>query len=273
MSVFLRRRHRRSQDEDEEEEEQGSGGGIWHLIMWMGRHEKYMTIGYVLAEYATKTMLSHFLSQERARSYSELLGMMGFDVQDVGLWTVGKTVMELAPPLSIVHALSRHGGGHTAEKMLGQRLVATTHAKLLRSLTLRVHNLSEMPAVEPQPGCHDEFAAYLTKQQGSSVAAIMSSDATQAKAREIYHGYEWFEVGASCLLKRMQKMGAAASSAAIISGWLRESYTKWRLWGVRWWPAVMQVDRKIRLPSVLEARQANYLASDAALQTERPKLL
>ena len=68
---------------------------LWHIIAWMSTHEDYVTVGYVLAEYATKAALTMLLPPEKAREYANFLNSVGFDVKDAGLVSVGQAALGL----------------------------------------------------------------------------------------------------------------------------------------------------------------------------------
>ena len=212
---------------------------IWHMISWMSTHEEYVTVGYVLAEYATKAALSHFLPEEKAHQYAEVLSMMGFDVDDdAGL---GRVLKLAAPALGmdIVKRLASSSSHHSkqAEVDLGKRMmVGTTQTNLMMELKNRVKTLHDMPPNEPKKGAHDEFADFLLSQKKKE--AVGSYEAMHEHALRVYGGCTWFDAGLSCLLNKMMTTPSQVQTKEQVSLWLMQSYNKWRLWGKRWWPSL-----------------------------------
>jgi hypothetical protein len=180
----------------------------------MSTHEQYMTVGYVLAEYATKAALSCFLKEKKARDYAEILCALGFDVQDVGLWTVGKSVIKLGVPPSMVLAKAL-GQTSTAEKLLGGHMQAGSRHELLGKLFDRVQRLATMP-----PATAAQHAAF-----ASVLAQDPSHKVKHGEALRIYGGNPWYEVGA---------LGTTAAT-------VQASYESWRRWGQRYWPLLQQM--------------------------------
>jgi len=72
---------------------------IWQAITWLSSHRKYMGVGYVLAEYATKMALSYLPEKEYSR-YSMILSMLGFDLESIGIGSIGKSIFQIISPFS-----------------------------------------------------------------------------------------------------------------------------------------------------------------------------
>ena len=68
---------------------------MWRAISWLNAHKQFMGLGVVLAEYATKSALSH-LPHEQEYRCEQLLRMIGLDVEKVGLDTVGQSALSVA---------------------------------------------------------------------------------------------------------------------------------------------------------------------------------
>ena len=68
---------------------------VWRAINWITAHRQYMTLGVVLAEYATKTALSCLPPKDCERC-EQMLGAMGVNVRNVGLTTLGETALSVA---------------------------------------------------------------------------------------------------------------------------------------------------------------------------------
>ena len=228
MSINLRQR--RPAPVTDDEDSANNNTTVWDLILWMSRNKEYMNVGYVLAEYATRAAMVHYLPEDKAKSYGQVLGLLGFNVEDVGLWTVGESVMGLESPMHVIKALTtqQRGGGHSAEKVLRQHHKNAEGAgQLAREMVERVRGLAAMPEGEPRAGAHDEMASLVMALPHKG----LSMQALQKEAARIYKGHPWFEVGIFCLLNRMRGQPQPLRRKENVSWWLRYSYDLWRLWG------------------------------------------
>ena len=222
MSVFFKKQPPQDTNKDKE--------SIWHIMSWMSSHEEYVTVGYVLAEYATKAALTILLPSNKAKRYADVLAMMGFDVDDdAGIGKILKIAMVPAS-LSIIKTLaSQKEKGHALEQALVQHMDIKPTDDAITHIQKRVQNLAEMPP--PPSNAHEQFAAYLLQNEHDGVKTI------QNKALEIYGGSTWFEVGMACILKRLQNNNNNISQDTM-RAWLQQSYDEWGRWGRLHWPDV-----------------------------------
>jgi hypothetical protein len=68
---------------------------MWRAISWLNAHKQFMSLGVVLAEYATKSALSHLPPNQQLRC-EHLLNLVGVDVESVGLGAIGQSALSVA---------------------------------------------------------------------------------------------------------------------------------------------------------------------------------
>ena len=68
---------------------------LWDTLNWINSHPQYACVGCALAEYATKTAIS-YLPKSQASMCLNLFKTLGVDIENVGVGTIGKNVLQLA---------------------------------------------------------------------------------------------------------------------------------------------------------------------------------
>ena len=186
---------------------------MWHAITWLSTHSKYLPLSYVLAEYATKTALT-YMPPEKAKHYSALLCMCGFDVKNVNLGILGQTVYKIATSSSTTASTSTQYKDNSNENTIpeeGQIIFAQNrdlhgHANAynvimnIESLLHEIISLSKLPFTLSTQA-HEGFANFLSS-KGSLFNIHPTEFATQAE-----HWYgdtkHWLQSGFALFLKKI----------------------------------------------------------------------
>ena len=163
---------------------------MWRAINWLSTHSRYMPLSYVLAEYVTKTALS-YMPPEKAKHYSMLLCMCGFDVKNVNLGVVGQTVYKIATTGARVDELA-------LASLQPHNSVPPSHMMdAIRRMITHIFFLNGLPSVLSQDA-HVGFANFLFKY--ASITDITPK--VFAEAADYYYGKAkaWLQSGFSIFL-------------------------------------------------------------------------
>ena len=169
---------------------------VWRAIGWISSHRQYMTLGMVLAEYATKSALS-CLPEKDCERCEQLLGVMGMDVKNVSLVSVGESALNVAmtgaPVMMMMTAAAQQPAASSC---------STTHNNndelrwLLRQARLDMRTVASLPppTVSFWASLHAAYAIALTRTETPEEMLL--------EARRVYGPRAWRWVrGGLCTLR------------------------------------------------------------------------
>jgi len=182
---------------------------LFRGISWLSAHPKYAHISYILAEYAAKAAICACLPPCKAKKCRRMLQTFGFDVESIGMDTVGKSVFDLVLP----------GGAQTATQYSSSAGAAASPEPpanvIIEGLLRKLRELASLPS--SLGGAHGKFAHAIKERlavpQGESARDILRKAGSDAYGRA--HQY-WLELGLPILF---------SSFASVQDGlhWLRTS--------------------------------------------------
>ena len=192
---------------------------MWRAVSWLSSHKRFMSLGVVLAEYATRTALA-YLPHDQEERYERLLALVGFDVREVGLATVGQTALSVA-----------FTGAHFshARRAESPSVPDAEERAALREAMEGIRRVSRMPATL-EDVMHQRFASALKHAPAHTAAVLTYGPELAEWTRGGLYGLDMDNATATDYRRAYERWrGFCARAEALVDRWgepaLREAAT------------------------------------------------